>query len=243
MRSFEGSTSQKSPRLPVGPFAIGKATPFRQFSEFALTLVLATFYCGMSPARAQTAQVVPPNQSIHGFSQAEWSRAWWQWAASFDRRTSPVSDRSGALCALKQSGPVWFLAGTYGTQRTIRSCKVPHGKYLFFPLINYVVAPHPDVPISCEEVTRSAAYRMEGASALILDVDGMRSPNLMAHRQATKRCFDLGARTDEKMSMFPSAANGYYVMLKPLSRGKHEINFGGALPDMLQAVTYTLEVE
>lgn len=84
---------------------------------------------------------------------------------------------------------------------------------------------------------------MEGASALVLDVDGERTPNLMAYRQATAQCFDLGARTEEKMKMFPSAANGYYVMLKPLSRGKHEINFGGALPNMMQAVTYTLEVE
>lgn len=208
-----------------------------------LALLLASGVCCLLPSYAQTSNTVPPNQPVHGLSQAEWSRAWWQWAASFDRRASPVSDKTGALCALKQSGPVWFLAGTYGTQRTIRSCKVPHGKYLFFPLINYVVAPSPEVPISCEEVTQSAAYRMEDASSLILDVDGVRTPRLMSYRQATTRCFDLGARTDEKMNMFPSAANGYYVMLKPLSRGKHEINFGGALPDMLQAVTYTLEVE
>ena len=211
--------------------------------RLTLALLLASSLFSPLPSHAQTAKTVPPNQPVHGLSQAEWSRAWWQWAASFDRRASPVSDRTGALCALKQSGPVWFLAGTYGTQRTIRSCKVPHGKYLFFPLINYVVAPHPDVPISCEEVIRSAAYRMENASALILDVDGVRTPNLMSHRQATSQCFNLGERMDEKVSMFPSAANGYYVMLKPLSRGKHEINFGGALPDMLQAVTYTLEVE
>jgi hypothetical protein len=208
-----------------------------------LALLLASSLFSPLTSRAQPAKTVPPNQPVHGLSQAEWSREWWQWAASFDRRASPVSDRTGALCALKQSGPVWFLAGTYGTQRTIRSCKVPHGKYLFFPLINYVVAPHPDVPISCEEVTRSAAYRMEDASALILDVDGVRTPNLMSYRQATTQCFNLGARIAENVNMFPSAANGYYVMLKPLSRGKHEINFGGALPNMLQAVTYTLEVE
>jgi hypothetical protein len=41
----------------------------------------------------------------------------------------------------------------------------------------------------------------------------------------------------------PSAANGYYVMLKPLSRGTHTLNFGGILGDMSQAITYTLHVE
>lgn len=35
----------------------------------------------------------------------------------------------------------------------------------------------------------------------------------------------------------------YYVMLRPLSRGTHTLNFGGILPGMSQAVTYTLHVE
>ena len=41
----------------------------------------------------------------------------------------------------------------------------------------------------------------------------------------------------------PSAASGYYIMLRPLSRGTHTLNFGGILPDNTQAVTYTLKVE
>ena len=32
-------------------------------------------------------------------------------------------------------------------------------------------------------------------------------------------------------------------MLKPLPPGKHELNFRGVLPRMIQAVTYTLTVE
>ena len=42
---------------------------------------------------------------------------------------------------------------------------------------------------------------------------------------------------------FPSAANGYYVMLRPLDPGTHTLNFGGVLPGMMQAITYTLHVE
>jgi hypothetical protein len=53
----------------------------------------------------------------------------------------------------------------------------------------------------------------------------------------------MGARSDPPQRIFPSAANGYYVMLKPLAPGKHVLNFGGRLPGMSQAVTYTLEVE
>jgi hypothetical protein len=80
-------------------------------------------------------------------------------------------------------------------------------------------------------------------TALILEVDGVRVENLAVHRQATIECFDLGALTRDKIHVFPSAANGYYVMLRPLSPGRHTLNFGGALPSMLQAVTYTLDVK
>ncbi len=80
-------------------------------------------------------------------------------------------------------------------------------------------------------------------SSLVLDLDGDRLPDPEKYRQATKRCFDMGALADPRYKIFPSAANGYYVMLRPLSRGTHELNFGGVLPDMIQAVTYTLIVK
>jgi len=92
-------------------------------------------------------------------------------------------------------------------------------------------------------VVSYAASVTNDVSSLILDVDGVRVFNLESYRQATTECFDMGAQAEPKFRVFPSAANGYYVMLRPLSRGKHVLNFGGALPDMLQAVTYTLEVE
>jgi len=62
-------------------------------------------------------------------------------------------------------------------------------------------------------------------------------------RQATATCFDLGALADPPQVVFPTAANGYYAMLRPLRPGRYELEFGGALPSMLQAVTYHLTVE
>lgn len=192
---------------------------------------------------AQNNPVVPPQEPVHGRSQAEWSRLWWQWAASFEVQDSPVADPTGALCAGRQDGPVWFLAGTFGTQRTVRTCTVPQGKHLFFPLINYAVMPTPNAYTSCASVRDTAAKMTDNPAALVLDINGKRITGLQAHRQAPAQCFDMGARTGGRVRMAPSAANGYYVMLKPLPRGRHVLNFGGALPDMRQAVTYTLQVE
>jgi hypothetical protein len=208
-----------------------------------LRIILWSCLLTASLSHAQAQQLVAPNAAVGGMSQEDWSRAWWQWAGSFSRQDSPVADRTGELCGEKQKGPVWFLAGTYGTQRTVRTCRVPSGKHLFFPLINYVVMPSQDRSTTCASAMETARRITDDPAALVLEVDGVRIANLATSRQATKQCFDMGALTEAQYKIFPSAANGYYVMLKPLPPGTHVLNFGGALPGMLQAVTYTLIVD
>lgn len=215
-------------------------SPTRNWLRLLVTTLIAMAEAHAADARPRW--LVPPDQSVAGQSQAEWSRAWWQWAGSFPVDESPIADRTGALCGSRQNGAVWFLAGTYGTKRTIRQCNVPQGKFLFFPLINYVVRPRPGWTTRCDSVTRSAARMTDDVSALILEVDGVRVYGLISHRQATPRCFGMGSLVDGKSAIFPAAANGYYVMLRPLAKGRHTVNFGGALSTMLQAVTYTIDV-
>lgn len=204
----------------------------------------ATWFCLVSIGAAQDEIVVPPTESVANISQSDWSRVWWQWAGSFDASDSPIADRTGSNCGSKQRGPVWFLAGTYGTARTKRSCTVPRGKYIFFPLINYVVMPQKEACASCcGSYAETAKAITDHPLNLVLEVDGRRVENLASYRQATAQCFDMGSLASPPYRVFPSAANGYYVMLRPLPPGKHVLNFGGVLPDMSQAVTYTLLVE
>ena len=105
---------------------------------------------------AQHSYLLPPDAIVANRSQEDWSSVWWQWAASFERAESPVADETGERCAGHQSGDVWFLAGTYETKRTFRTCRVPRDRHLFFPLINYVVMPN-RTPVSCEAVRNTAA--------------------------------------------------------------------------------------
>jgi len=210
----------------------------------AATLLAGALF--IAPALAQEEAheeaLLPATELVAGRSQEEWSVAWWQWAGAFDTQNSPVADRTGVLCGRKQAGPVWFLAGTYGTKRTVRSCTVPKGRYLFFPLVNYAVMPG-SPQTRCDEVKRDARSMTDNAAWLLLELDGVRVQGLEAHRLAPQKCFDAGLRSEERVRIYPSAANGYYVMLKPLSPGMHTLNFGGGLPSMMQAVTYTLTVE
>jgi len=194
-------------------------------------------------ASAEESYLVPPDEPVAGLSQEGWSRVWWQWAATFERYESPIADATGELCTNNQSGDVWFLAGTYGSARTIRTCTVPRGKHLFFPIINYVVMPRGTRSLSCAAAIGTAARVTDDLSRILLEVDGEPYEGLVAHRQATRECFDLGALSVPPIHLYPAAANGYYVMVRPLPPGEHVINFGGVLPSMIQLVTYTLIVE
>jgi hypothetical protein len=207
-------------------------------------LVLAVTAClGSIPCLAGEAIMFPPDAVVAGHSQAEWSRIWWQWAGSFDESESPVADLSGSKCHLGQGGAVWFLAGTYGTHRTVRTCEVPRGKTLFFPLINYVVMPPREGRWTCQSAKQRVRELTDGPVALVLEIDGKQVSELERHRQATAACFDMAAGIRGGDPVFPAAANGYYVMLRPLPPGKHTLNFGGILSAMSQAVTYTLIVK
>jgi hypothetical protein len=203
-----------------------------------LTLMLCSTLAAAAERAALAPALIPPAQAIAGASQEEWSKRWWRWALSFDDDESPVADHDGRFCAEGQSGPVWFLAGTYGTARTIRSCRVPAGKALFFPLVNHLAYEPDDADESCASLKRRAARLTPAPDALLLEVNGRRYNGLQAHRQATRRCFHI---VDDDDTL--AAGNGFYVALGPLKKGRYTLNFGGILPALSQAVTYTLDVE
>lgn len=213
---------------------------YRMRQMFAVAALAALG--GALPAHGQArpapaVAVIPPAQPVAGASQEEWSRRWWRWALSFDEDEGPVADPDGSDCALGQRGPVWFLAGTYGTARTVRSCRVPAGKTLFFPLVNTVALQPEDEDEPCTSLKHRAAESTDSPAGLVLEVNGRRFKSLAAHRQATQRCFRV--LDDDTLA----AANGYYVAIGPLKPGRYTLNFGGILSELSQAVTYTLDVE
>jgi hypothetical protein len=187
--------------------------------------------------------VVPPQVAVASISQAAWSARWWQWAASFLREESPVADLTGRYCGNGQEGPVWFLAGTYESRLVSRHCTVPRDKYIFFPLINYVVAPAGEGSVGCKATALAAKEQTDNPLMLVAEIDGATVPNLVHYRQASPRCFNLASRAQFDVSIGSTASNGYYLMLNPLAPGVHTLRFGGRLSTLTQAVSYELTVE
>src|SRR5215472_7436667 len=60
---------------------------------------------------------------------------WWQWVYSIPVSDNPLADATGAHCMVGQRGEVWFLVGN-GGGTTTRTCTIPEGVELFFPVVN-----------------------------------------------------------------------------------------------------------
>ncbi|HJW46850.1 MAG TPA: hypothetical protein VJ484_10235 [Lysobacter sp.] len=187
---------------------------------------------------------LPADTTVADVSQAQWSARWWQWAARFPNVNElPYRDPDGRRCAqFQEDGPVWFLAGTDGNFDAVRSCTIPAGKHLFVPLINWVVARGlQEIPISCEEKAAQAAQMADHVTSALVLLDGRPLGELKRMRVASGGCFDSFSGSP------PGATDGYWLMLKPLPPGKHQLAIAASYRDgprqMLQNFRYELEVE
>jgi len=218
-----------------------------------IALLLVTM-CLAIAARAQGPTVLPPDFDLDGRTAADLSAEWWQWAQSSPASINPVRDNVGTHCAVQQSGDVWFLAGGYGSSRISRTCTVPYGKYLFFPAVNMSYwASTSNTRVTCAAVQQGAAVNNATALKLFVEIDGVALDNPEQYRARSEECFDVFARIPASQKPdggFPAASDGFWYLLAPLPRGKHEIRFGGRYNSsadrygqMVQDIEYLLVVE
>ena len=207
--------------------------------------LIATLALSVCPAHAMTAGMgaglaVPTTEIIEDRTPEMWSARWWMWAASFRGEESPVTDREGTRCSSGQEGETFFLAGAYGSDPVQRTCTVPRGKYLFFPLLTYIVLPDGGSR-DCDQLKSEARSMVRNPTLLFAQVDGRAIPALESRRAAPAKCFNVNARTHGPN--VSSASDGYWLMLRPLPPGRHTLHFGGQVTSLSQDITYSLIVE
>jgi hypothetical protein len=182
---------------------------------------------------------------------------------------APNLDLTGAQCGVNQPAfgqdKVWFLAGTaYPTSvfgPPTRSCTVPADTHTFFPIINVIddwPCPaafnfNPPPGRSLEDfLTNDADTITNGVTALNVEVDGVAIKNPFKYR-ATSRLVGFTADPGwvfndpcilEKQQV--GVADGYWIMLRPLSKGHHTLHFRGVNtlfnPPFETEVTYHLTI-
>ncbi len=232
----------------------------KTIGALALILGLTTSY---TLAQKPSPEVLPFDSAHYGKTYAEWSGAWWQWALSIPVDMNPVSDLTGTFAGVGQSGPVWFLAGTWSssTGPTTRTVTVPPGKALFFPIINTVWVNAPELgddPWS--DAQRDFARSVIGpfiddAYNLRCEIDGVAVANLQDYRCQTPDGSEYMVTFPDNniwglpkpATYGPSVDDGICVMLAPLPPGQHTIRFAAesfwfGTPTSLD-VTYYIKVE
>ncbi len=230
-------------------------TSTRYLSLAALMSMLVLVGASAPAAPNLNPTILPPNSKPYGASYGKWSDRWWQWAYSIPADTNPVIDPTGEFAAEGQSGPVWFLAGTFGGDAE-RTVTVPAGKGLFFPIYNYVWVNTPefgDDPWSEEQEAFARAvlaWLVDLGTELACEIDGRPVENISAYRCQTPEDGEYMVTFPEDSVWLPagtygpSVSDGYYFMLAPLSAGQHTIHFHAAVPlfDWSLDVTYHITV-
>jgi hypothetical protein len=227
--------------------------------------------CGLAGSQAQAGIsfiLPPPPFAPAGVSYSQLAANWWKWAETQPAGVNPVTDTTGVNCGQGQSGSVWFLAGSFSGGTVTRTCKVPYGKTIVFPIVNasYQAFLTDDPSTRTESYVRGqAACVLQGASGLEADVDGV--PVLFPQWYLEKSNeFDVvlpystdpaltnifGATPSDipQMTLSPGYYTGYYVGVSPLTPGQHKIHWKGTLPanaacnsaGFSQEVTYTINV-
>lgn len=194
-------------------------------------ILVVLFAIAVSACASSQVVVLDPGYKLEGRSAADLSAAWWQWAMSSPAEMNPVRDRTGSHCDVGQQGNIWFLAGGFGSSKISRHCVIPAEKYIFFPIINMAYWPTEEHNgYTCEQAKRNAAVNNDSALNLFVELDGVALENPKRYRARTETCFDIFEKADRALHpyrAYPSASDGYWLLLGPLPKGKHTIKFGG----------------
>jgi hypothetical protein len=189
--------------------------------------------------------ILPPNSHPFGHTYGEWSAKWWQFVFSIPAPDNPLLNDD--KCTVGQSGKVWFLTGKFcvGTGcppvlNVVRTCRIPSGTALFFPIANSEVDNlGVDPPLSLEELREFARQFQDGVQSMSAEIDGRPvnglSPAISSPYRVVSPVFDytipenniyqaiglpFGAQTVQD-----AVADGAFLMLAPLSVGQHTIRF------------------
>lgn len=179
-----------------------------------------------------------PHSIVEGKTIGEWTIYWWQWGLSSD--DDPILDETGELCGSDQNHPIWFLAGSYSQSPIVRTCTVPADTHLLMPLTNTYLSTQNDTDISCDQLKEGVKRPFEDGVELSVELDGESATSLDDFREASDVCIDLDLSGTGNKTV---ASDGYWIVIKPLEKGEHQLRITSQIPYFSQDITYNLIVE
>lgn len=195
----------------------------------------------------------PSDSKPYGITLSQWTVKWWRWLLSIPKHKNPALDISGANLSEGQNDPnVWFLPGTLGGT-AMRSCKIPLGKAILMPVINYRCSFADETGIKTEEeLALKCKKEIDDIKNLSFVIDDMCVANMSSYRICSP-LFDvhLGENNIENEILCDNpfdtkmVSDGYWIFLKPLSIGLHKLVSSGSCHSgkIMIATNYHLYVQ
>ncbi|MBV9653064.1 MAG: hypothetical protein JOZ42_00735 [Acetobacteraceae bacterium] len=220
-------------------------------------LLAATLLAGsalqVNVARAD--QETEAEQQTGAVSIQALAAQWWEFVTSIPTSVNPLTDETGQYCMVGQRGNIWFLGGVLNASgNATRTCAIPEGKTLFFPVLNAIGVNTPNacgqnsVPLSLADLRAMNKMQIDSVTTKTATLD--REP--LNVRRETSKIFAITLPQDNLFSApgspcpagvySPVVDEGYYVKLSGLRAGSHVLEIKGSTPNFNLDVLYNLEI-
>jgi hypothetical protein len=182
-------------------------------------------------------RVFPPELAVFGMTYGDWAAAFWQWEASLPLSSNPFVTGNNCLIG-QEGGPMFFSPSSFAPDVTI-SCTIPATKAIFVTVLTdecSTVEPPPFHGDNPQEVRNACTTGADGIGldTLTLTVDNkpvvhdfrrfrVQTPSFEFIMPASGNVLNLPGVTSGT-----SVLDGYFVILRPLSKGQHVIRVGGS---------------
>ncbi len=190
--------------------------------------------------------IFTPQDKPYNNTFAEWTRDWWNWHLSIQDTKGgennaslfhPRENYSPEKCSLNQAdAPVWFLADGKdlddNSNPEVRECTVPAGKALLVQIVGSGCGMNEGFK-NDQELFDCAVWVLPTAQ-LSASVDGVEVVNtnnpgdregLYVEPFKTTLSYPENNLYDLEPGTFPATVAGYFLFVRPLPEGTHELQF------------------
>ena len=176
-----------------------------------------------------------PSDSPFGIPYGVWITKYWDWWANVPKTLTPTEQNYP--CYTHDVGDVIFLVDPLKMSGEVTySCNIPAGKALFFSLVTSEY----DTGIEGYEKATDkqlidAARQDDNSNAFKVILDGKVIPsdairNLRGESPFWNITIFKGNHYDSPLGVFRAFAEGFYIFLKPLSPGSHQLYYETSSP-------------
>jgi hypothetical protein len=180
-------------------------------------------------AQTTDERIFPIDSLPYGKSYPEWVSNWWQWHISIPNNIHPRDNYTSERCSLMQAGPVWFLADGPNRMPVERTCTVPAGKAIMVQ-ISGGECDYGEPELNTDQKVKECVDSGNEGALSQAWIDGKQVTGFEGMRSGYN-WFNITVPEnniyEEKPGTYRALSDGWFLFVKPLPLGKHDVRIKG----------------